>query len=279
MTLSIITPSFRQVEYLRLCGRSVADQEGNFTHEHLVQDGGSGEDFAAWAAGQSFAQVRSEPDGGMYDAINRGFARAQGEILAWLNCDEQYLPGTLGNVARWFEEHPEKDILFGDVVLISPDGTPLAYRQAVPPLRGHIRSCFLPTFSAATFVRRRVIESGILLDTRFRAIADAVWIDALLGAGFKTGILNEPLAVFTQTGENLGQSGSAELENRRWAAENGTGQAHQMLFWSCIHRLRKMIRGSYRPREVAVEIHVPGSERREVRAARIGGRWRTKTGQ
>ena len=192
---SIVTPSFRQVDYLRLCARSVADQAGDFTHEHLVQDGGSGADFAAWAAEQGFADVLSEPDRGMYDAINRGFARAKGEILAWLNCDEQYLPGTLAKVAAWFAAHPDKDLLFGDVVLVAPDGIPLSYRQAVTPLPDHIRHCFLTTYSAATSVRRRVIDEGHWLDTNYRAIADAVWIEELLEAGYRPGVLNEPLAV------------------------------------------------------------------------------------
>jgi glycosyltransferase involved in cell wall biosynthesis len=275
MNLSIITPSYKQVEYLRLCARSVADQEGSFTHEHLVQDGGSGKEFAAWAAGERFARVRSEPDGGMYDAINRGFARAEGELLAWLNCDEQYLPGTLAKVAAWFEAHPEHDILFGDVILVAPEGTPLAYRQAVLPLRGHIRSCFLPTFSAATFVRRRVVE-GHRLDTRFRAIADAVWIDSLLGAGYRAGLLNEPLAVFTQTGQNLGQTGAAADESERWRRECGAGAVWRRWFWSGVHRLRKSLRGAYGPREIEIEIHLPGVEGRSLARGRVGGRWRVR---
>ena len=50
----------------------------------------------------------------MYDAINRGFARASGDIVCWLNSDEQYLEGTLAKVADYFETHPDIDVLFGD---------------------------------------------------------------------------------------------------------------------------------------------------------------------
>jgi glycosyltransferase involved in cell wall biosynthesis len=275
MTLSIITPSYNQVDYLRLCARSVADQAGDFSHEHLVQDGGSGEDFAAWAAGQEFADVRREPDRGMYDAINRGFARAKGEVLAWLNCDEQYLPGTLAKVAAWFAAHPDKDLLFGDVVLVDPQGRPLSYRRAVMPWRGHIRSCFLPTYSAATFVRRRVIDDGHLLDTNFRAIADAVWIDTLLGAGYRAGLLNEPLAVFTQTGENLGQTPVSEEESNRWRRECGAGAGWKRIFWSAAHRLRKSLHGAYGRRGIELQLHLPGKEGRTMTRGEIGGRWRT----
>src|SRR4029079_2177761 len=120
--ISIVTPSYRQVSYLRRCAMSVADQSGSFAHDHIVQDGGGGVEFEAWSKGQRVAQVFSEPDDGMYDAINRGFRKANGDILAWLNCDEQYLPGALAKVADWFERHPSKDILFGDVILAAPDG-------------------------------------------------------------------------------------------------------------------------------------------------------------
>jgi glycosyltransferase involved in cell wall biosynthesis len=277
MDISIITPSFRQVSYLRLCAASVADQAGAFSHEHLVQDGGSGDEFERWAAEQTFARVLSEPDGGMYDAINRGFARSTGAILAWLNCDEQYLPGTLEKVVDWFARHPDRDILFGDVVLISPVGVPLAYRKAVLPIRGHIRSCFLPTFSAATFVRRRVVEEGHLLDTRFRAIADAVWIDALLGAGFKAGLIHRPLAVFTQTGENLGQSPAAQAESERWRVGCHSGGRLKRVFWSATHRLRKTWHGAYRSRDLQLEIHTHHQAGRKVSCGRVGGRWRTTT--
>lgn len=276
MILSIITPSYNQVDYLRLCARSVADQEGDFTHEHLVQDGGSGEDFAAWAAEQRFADVRSEPDRGMYDAINRGFARARGDVLAWLNCDEQYLPGTLAKVAAWFAAHPDKDILFGDVVLVVPDGRPLSYRRVVVPWRGHIRSCSLQAYSAATFVRRRVIDAGHLLDTNYRAIADAVWIDTLLGAGYRAGLLNEPLAVFTQTGENLGQTPVSVEESERWRRQCGASAAWKRAFWSGVHRLRKSLHGAYRRRDIQLELHLPGREGRTTTSGEIGGRWRTR---
>jgi len=275
LAFSIVTPSYRQVGLLKLCAASVADQTGGFSVEHLIQDGGSGPEFEAWAASQSFADCISEPDQGMYDAINRGFRRAKGEILAWLNSDEQYLPGVLGKVAAWFEAHPDKDILFGDVVLISPEGRPLSYRQAHVPMRGHIRHCFLPTYSAATFVRRKVVEEGHLLDTRFRAIADAVWINELLGAGYRAGVLNEPLAVFTQTGENLGQTPASAKEGALWRRECGIHSKWMGRWWSLGHRARKWLTGAYGAKRVQACIYLAGREGRVTREADVGGRWRT----
>lgn len=279
MKLSIVTPSFRQADFLELCARSVADQGGDFSHEHLIQDGGGGQDFEKWASEQTFANVRSEPDGGMYDAINKGFARATGDIIAWLNCDEQYLPGALEKVAAWFAQNPGKDILFGDVVLVDASGHPLAYRQVLKPMRKHIKSCFLATFSAATFLRRSVIEKGHWLDTRYRSIADAVWIDSLLGAGFQTGVLNEPLAVFTQTGVNLGQSQLSFDEASRWKKETKSGSSWQRALWSGAHRIQKLVLGGYRRREIRIQVYTKDAAYRQEFVGAVGGRWQTASNE
>lgn len=272
--ISVITPSFRQVDYLRKCAASVADQKAAFHHEHLVQDGGSGEDFEKWAARQTFADVRKERDDGMYDAINKGFLRAKGGILAWLNCDEQYLPGTLEKVTGWFEEHPDHDLLFGDVVITDPDGWPITYRKAVAPIRSHIRHCILPTFSAATFVRRKVIDEGYLLSTKFRAISDQVWIDTLLSAGFRAGVLNEPLATFALTGDNLGQSEVPIREGEEWKSSIDCNSKVGRTFWSLVHRWRKFACGAYSPREVEIAIHIDDESGRIIRRGHVGGLWK-----
>ena len=107
MDFTIVTPSFRQLEQLGCCIASIADQEG-VSVEHIVQDGGTEgfEDFGnkmaeRWPNRRGYRRVMiSEPDGGMYDAINRGLKRATGGICAYLNCDEQYLPGVLKSSNR-----------------------------------------------------------------------------------------------------------------------------------------------------------------------------------
>ena len=272
-SFSIVTPSFKQLDLLQRCAASVADQTGNFKVEHLIHDGLSGADFDSWAATQTFATCRSENDGGMYDAINRGFARATGDIVAWINCDEQYLPGTLSKVAEYFARHPQVDILFGDIVVVSPDGNPIGYRQAILPMPGHIRACFLSTFSAATFLRRKVIDQGHLLDIRYRAISDAVWIEELLCNGYRCGVLNEPLAVFTQTGSNLGQTPLSVEEGKQWRKiTRAEGQMRKAL-WSTLHRFRKLLAGAYRSREVNISIYLNEDAGRQTRRGIVSERW------
>lgn len=274
MIISVVSPNYRQVENLKLCAASVADQQGSFQHEHLIEDGGSGVEFDEWARKQTFAVCHSQRDNGMYEAINRGFRKAKGDVAAWLNSDEQYLPGALEKVRRYFEEHPDVDILFGDVILVDETGCPLAYRQAVVPTLGHIRTCHLSTFSAATFVRSSVLKAGIFLEERWKIIADAVWVENILSAGFKPGVLNEPLAAFTMLGSNLGQSYKLYQERAAWEAElshlNRSISCIRERFW---HRWKKLMSGSYARRTVTCSLYrVAGAPRRSCSAS-IGGRW------
>src|SRR5208282_2311123 len=101
MKFSIVTPSFRNSRWLKLCIASVADQQG-VEVEHIVQDSCSDDGTQDWLPQDRRVRAFIEKDSGMYDAINRGYRRAQGDILAHLNCDEQYLPGALRAVGDYF---------------------------------------------------------------------------------------------------------------------------------------------------------------------------------
>ena len=126
--VSVVTPSFNMLNYLQRCCASVADQE-YVTHEHIVVDGGSTDETPEWLSCLASLISQSQRDNGMYDAVNRGFRLARGEIVSHLNCDEQLLPDTLHFVRRFFREHPEVDVLFGDILAVRPDGGLIAYRK------------------------------------------------------------------------------------------------------------------------------------------------------
>src|SRR5574339_171123 len=104
---SVITPSLRAARWLPLCIASVADQ--GIPVEHIVQDAGSDDGTWEWLGGERRVTAFREPDAGMYDGINRGLRRATGSLVAYLNADEQYLPGALAAVARAFAEDPAVD--------------------------------------------------------------------------------------------------------------------------------------------------------------------------
>ncbi len=271
--ISVITPSFRQVGKLKCCAASVADQAGAFEVEHLIQDGATGPDFDQWAASQTFAICDSREDSGMYEAINRGFRKATGNIIAWLNSDEQYLPDALAKVSAYFDANPDVDILFGDVVLTDESGRALAYRQATVPSLAHVRSCHLATFSAATFVRSKILGDGIYLDERWKIIADAVWIERILACGYEAGTLNAPLAAFSMLGTNLGQSPKLHQERREWESENGSTGGGQRDISRARHRMTKLLKGAYLRRRVSVPLYLDGSLVRSPQERMLGGKW------
>ncbi len=273
MLFSIVTPSFHQVDFLKCCAASVRDQQGDFKVEHLIHDGGSGEEFDHWAKSQSTAICVSEKDNGMYDAINRGFRKARGGIIAWLNCDEQYLPGTLETVARYFEKHPETDILFADLVLVDEIMTPLAYRRAVMPTLGHIRHSHLSTFSAATFVRRRVLDNGHFLQPRWKTIADAVWIEELLAAGYRGATLGKPLACFCMLGSNLGQSDLLFSERTIWENEIGATHIWKKRWHILRYRIERLRAGAYLMRRVTTSCYIRGNSSRTTQERWVSGQW------
>lgn len=120
--LSLVTPSYNQASFLPETMRSVLDQAG-IDCEYVVQDGGSTDGSAELIKQQSgrLHAWASERDHGQADAIAKGFARTSGkpeDIMAWINSDDFYLPGTLGYVADYFARHPAVDVLYGHRVVV-----------------------------------------------------------------------------------------------------------------------------------------------------------------
>ncbi len=245
MKFSIITPSFNSAGYLRQCIASVADQGVEF--EHLVQDAGSTDGTREILAEFPHLDVRIEPDEGMYDAINRGLRRATGDICAWLNCDEQYLPGTLATVAEWFDSHPSHDVLVGGIIVTRPDGSYLCDRIGLAPTRWHtLVSGTLSFASAAAFFRKKIIVGGgHLLPKCWKAVGDAAWAANLLGAGIRFGSLKKPLATFTYTGDNLSHNELAAAERLKLADSAPKIARCVMPFLVVYYRVRKLIAGGY----------------------------------
>jgi glycosyltransferase involved in cell wall biosynthesis len=108
LRISIVTPSYNQGYFLSDTLQSILEQEWPEL-EYVAIDGGSvdGSAEVLRQAESRLAYWCSEPDGGQYDAINKGFARTSGEVMGWLNSDDKHLPWTLSVVAEIFETHPE----------------------------------------------------------------------------------------------------------------------------------------------------------------------------
>ena len=274
---SVVTPSLNQLPYLALCAASVADQIG-VEVEHIIQDAGSEGDLTGWAKSRPNVRLFVERDEGMYDAINRGLARATGEICAYLNCDEQYLPETLAIVGRFFAAHRAVEVLFGDAVLTDQQGSPISYRRTILPHSQHVRLAHLNTLSCATFFRRRLLDRGFYFDPGLKDVGDGVWVEELLRNNVKMATIPRPLAIFAFTGENRSAMAYAgrEAASRRGMA--GPGAWLQRRFAIIVHRIRKAMAGAYRRRNVEIQIFTLKSpERRQRRTGnRVGFKWPTR---
>ena len=154
---------------------------------------------------RSFPNLRfvSEKDKGMYDAINRGWEKATGDILAWLNCDEQYLPGALEMAADYFRAHPETDILFADAIVVDADCAYVCSREVLTPHLYHTQTCHLQTFSCSMFLRRGLLERGFKLDPTWKDLGDAVFVLGLIRAKVRMASLGRFTSTFVDSGENM----------------------------------------------------------------------------
>ena len=263
--ISIITPSFRQLNWLKLAAASVADQQG-VTLEHIVQDAGTGPELELWAQGwtveceqrrRDFAfRWFMEKDRGMYDAVNRGLRRATGDIVAYLNCDEQYLPGALAEVVQFFAENPDMDVLFGDVVVVNGKGGYICSRQVILPKLCHTQVCTLCVFTAATFFRRSLLEKHqLFFNDAWRDTGDAIWVLELIRRDIKMAVLRRFISSFTDTGENMNLKPNAIAEQIRLRESAPRWVQALAPLWVLHFRLRRLFAGIYWPRKFTYSIY------------------------
>jgi len=156
-----VTPSFEQGGFIEETIRSVIRQDYP-NIEHIVVDGGSTDNtvdiLRAYEGAYNLRWI-SEPDEGHADAVNKGFGMVEGAFIGWLNSDDVYFDrGTIRAVVEAFQEHPEADVVYGDVAYIWEDGTVLRV-QCVPRFRYSrlLRGCFLE--QPGVFFRRHVVEA------------------------------------------------------------------------------------------------------------------------
>ena len=300
MLISIVTPSFRQLDWLRLAVASVRDQGANgLTIEHIVQDAGSPgiEDFAREVGADFYREgclvfeaspavphpphyrivIHSEPDEGMYDAVNKGFLRATGDVFAYLNCDEQYLPGALVAVSKFFLNHPKVETVFGDTIVIYSDGSYMCHRKGLAPQKAHtLVSGNLSFATASVFSKACVFRNrNLYFDKKWKDVGDAVWGHALCSANVRMESLGFATTAFTDTGDNMNIRPNAlrEKESLRKSAPSWMQILRQLVI---IHyRFRKAFAGAYstQPGRYQVMTRKNPTVRQEFQFNRPSHRW------
>jgi glycosyltransferase involved in cell wall biosynthesis len=264
MKFSIVTPSFRNSDWLKLCIASVADQQG-VELEHIVQDSCSDDATRDWLPGDKRVKAFIEKDTGMYDAVNRGYRRATGDILAYLNCDEQYLPGALKTIHDFFAANPDAEVALAHSLIVDADGNYICHRHLMKPHPWHIWFRFR-VLTSSVFIRRKVIhERGIYFDTRWRDLGDFHWTRALMQQNVPMAICDSIVATFTDTGENMNLKPNAIREKDETLAMAPGWIRLLRPVWIAHHRLRRFTAGHFNLQPTTYEIYTLESPGKRAR--------------
>ncbi|HTM89251.1 MAG TPA: glycosyltransferase family 2 protein [Terriglobales bacterium] len=185
MKISIVTPSFNQSAYLGIAVQSVLDQHYPEV-EHIVVDNCSTDGTLDVLRSYTHLRWSSQPDHGQSDALNQGLRLASGDIIGWLNADDLYLSQCFQTVAGIFRDRPEIDVAFGDFRWVDSQGRVLRRRREIDFdlfILKYLHVLYVPT--PATFVRRRVISHGFLLDPSYHFAMDYEWFLRMALGGVK----------------------------------------------------------------------------------------------
>jgi glycosyltransferase involved in cell wall biosynthesis len=251
---SIVTPSFRNSKWLKLCIASVADQQG-VELEHIVQDSCSDDGTQDWLPRDTRVKAFIEKDGGMYDAVNRGYRRATGDILAYLNCDEQYLPSALKTVHDFFEANPEVEVALAHSIIVDGGGKYICHRHLMTPNPRHVWFRF-PILTSSIFIRRKVIHGrGIFFDTSWRDLGDFHWVLALMKNKVPMAVCDSFTSVFADTGENMNLKPNAVREKAGTDAMIPAWVKMLKPVWVLQHRLRRLAAGHFNLKPASYSIY------------------------
>lgn len=280
-SFSIITPCFNAVRWIRSCVDSVADQQG-VTVQHLIQDGLSTDGTAEYVLADPRVHAESKQDGGMYDAINQGWAKATGEFVLHLNADEQLLPGALAEVGLYFHEHPDVDVVIAGALFCNPDGTLQCYRKPLHPPLSILLTSHHPVQSCAVFLRRASFRDRTrLYDPAFRLISDVLFMIDVVRGNKRIGLLERFTSVYLWTGENMGLSRSPTAV-REYAYQMSL--APRWLRWSRafvkqFFIFQKLLKGHYNYGPISYQMYIPDGDgkRHTFSVARPSGIYRERT--
>jgi glycosyltransferase involved in cell wall biosynthesis len=264
VNFSIITPSFRNSQWLKLCIASVADQQG-VELEHIVQDSCSEDGTQDWLLNDKRVHAFIEKDNGMYDAVNRGYRRATGDILAYLNCDEQYLPGALETVHDFFEANPKIEVALAGSIVANGEGKYVCHRHQMVPHPQGVWFRF-PILTSSIFIRRKVIsEHGFFFDTKWRDLGDFHWVLALMKGKVPMAVCNSFTSVFADTGENMNLKPNAIREKAETEKMIPPLVRALKPLWIFHHRLRRLAAGHFNLKPTSYSIYTLQSPDRRVR--------------
>ncbi len=172
LKFSIVTVSFNQGQYIRQNIESVLQQNyPNF--EHIIIDGGSTDGTVEILKEYPHLNWVSEPDRGQSDGLNKGFKKATGDVIAWINSDDMLAPGALKVLNDFFTNNPDKSVVVGNQILIDGLGNRLSVIKAQSFTADYLlNGVKTSVMQNATFFRKNVLDTVGLLDESFHYTMD-----------------------------------------------------------------------------------------------------------
>lgn len=195
MKLSIVTPSFNQGRFLEQTIHSVLNQD-HADIEYIIIDGGSTDDSVDVIRRHEdrIAYWVSEKDRGQAHAINKGLEKATGDVFAFINSDDLYLPGAFRAVMEYFREHPECEWLCGETILFGTERQTILEPTRVPKSAAHALSWAYKAAQPGMFWKRGILKEGF--QERWRYCFDNEMYARLLIRGHKCEYLPVPVAAY-----------------------------------------------------------------------------------
>ena len=195
LKLSIITPSFNQGRFLEETILSVLNQ-GYEPLEYIVIDGGSTDESVSIIRRYEdrLAHWESEKDRGQVHAINKGLERATGDVLAFINSDDVYLPGAFNAVMNHFADNRESKWVCGDTIMFGHGHDTHLIRAVVPRSAAHCLSWAYRAPQPGHFWKTELVRSGF--QERWNYDFDHDMYVRLLLAGYKCDYLPVPMAAY-----------------------------------------------------------------------------------
>jgi len=194
--ISIVTPSFNQGHFIEATIQSVLNQ--NYPNlEYIIIDGGSTDSSVEVIRRyeKSLAYWVSEKDAGAADAIAKGFRHSNGDILAYLNSDDLYLPGTLQAVADAFQRR-HTDVVYGNTRWIDAGGNPIGERRQTPfAAAGYLYGGF-DLQQPAVFWSRQAYEKSGGIDPSYLFTFDTEMFVRFVNQGSRFTHVRQPFAAF-----------------------------------------------------------------------------------
>ena len=209
---TIITPNLNYGRFLGDCLDSVASQ-GGVSLEHLVYDAGSTDNSAQIAAQFKNVVWIQEPDRGMSDAINKGFARARGDWVMWLNADDRLNTGSLSRLLPILSNCKD-DVVYGDWDFVDESGNFLRHVCSArwsPFVHVH-HHCYVGS-TAAFYRRKTIIEKNLRLRTDFHYVMDGEFYARLHQLGKTFRYVPGTIAAFRLHEGNMSQKHLTKCNN------------------------------------------------------------------